>query len=288
MQEFQSHVSFSCPICGKPSSGYVTIPEPDWGAAESSNELYSEDQIWLQSTGCEHGFDAHCINNAGLVNITISEFPDARVDADQAYFSEEWPEPELPTDPRSIFEEFQGEAKDWLEKHGNPHGGALINRMLFASVISGLEAYLSDTLIKAVSGRRDAQLGLVEKDRAMSEKFTLAQIIKNPDLVTHEIRKYLGAVSFHKLPRANFLYSAALKIDFFALMEGDEVAALNTAIKHRHHVVHRNGRDEEGNLLEVFTPDYVMSILNLATKLIRMLDERVNPDSYVDDSQIPY
>lgn len=267
----------------------MTIPEPDWAEAESSNDLNSEGQIYIHATGCEHGFDAHVSNNAGVVDITLSDFPETRVSADMAHYSEEWPEPELPSDPRSIFEELQGEVRTWLGEHGNSYGGALINRILFASLISGLEAFLSDTLIKAVTERKDAQLRLVSKDSdVLSKKYTLPEIIKKPDLVIEEITAHLRDISFHNLPRVNFLYRAALDIDFFRMLEKEEVTALNQAIELRHHVVHRNGRDKEGNLLEVFTPKYVSTVRELTTNLVRKLDEAVNPTAYSGDDQIPF
>lgn len=289
MQEFQSHVSFTCPVCCEPSSGYVAVPEPDWGAAESSNDLSSEGQIYLQSTGCEHGFDAHLVNNAGWIHIDIPEHPKVRVLADMAHYSPEWLEPEVPSDPRSIFEELQGEVRSLLRERGDTYGGSLFNRMLFAALISGLEAFLSDTLINAVSEREEAQLALVSKDKdVLTKKFSLPEIIKNPDLVIEEITSHLREISFHNLPKVNALYSAALNINFFAMIGKDNVEALNKAIVLRHHVVHRNGRDKEGKLLEVFTPSYVATVHALITNLVTLLDEAVNPVGQDNLDDLPF
>jgi len=152
--------------------------------------------------------------------------------------------------------------------------------MLFASLISGLEAFLSDTLLNAVSARKEAQLRLVKNDKdVLTMKFTLAEVLETPNLVIETITTHLRDISFHNLPKVNALYRAALDIDFFKLLEKEEVAALNKAVELRHHVVHRNGRDKDGNLLENFTPAYVESVLKLAEALVHKLEDAVNPDS---------
>ncbi|WP_152599713.1 hypothetical protein [Hoeflea sp. BAL378] len=282
MQAFQSHVSFQCPTCDKISSGPVEIPEPDWSAAESSSDLNSEGQINVTCTECDEEFPAYVFNSAGNVHIKFDDHPNLRVSADDAFYSLEesvWPEPEIPSDPWSVFAGLRSEVHVWLKNHGDEYGGALINRMLFASLISGLEAFLSDTLLNAVSERKEAQLRLVKHDKdVLTMKFTLAEVLEEPNLVIETITTHLRDISFHNLPRVNALYRAALDIDFFNLLEKKEVAALNKAVELRHHVVHRNGRDKDGNPLENFTPAYVKSVLKLTEALVHKLDEAVNLD----------
>ncbi|WCA73032.1 hypothetical protein G6L97_27090 (plasmid) [Agrobacterium tumefaciens] len=282
MQIFQSHVSFECPACHKRSSGHVEIPEPDWQAAESSSDLNSEGNIYVQCTECDEEFAAYVENNAGNVQIKLDDFPDTYVDADNAFYSrEDWPEPEVPDDPRSIFADLHGEVSAWLGEHGSDYGGALINRMLFASLIGGLEAFLSDTLLNAVAERKEAQLRLVKQDKeVLAMKFSAAEVLENPNIVIETLTSHLRDISFHNLPRINALYRAGLEIDFFALVGKDAVAALNKAVALRHHVVHRNGRDKQANLLDDFTPGYVKSVLDLVDDLVRKIDEAVNPHPF--------
>ncbi|NTE84821.1 hypothetical protein G6M12_25025 [Agrobacterium tumefaciens] len=290
MQTFQSHVSFKCPACLKVSSGPVPIPEPDWSSAESSSDLNSEGNIYVECTECREDFPGYVHNYAGNVQISLDDYPDLRIDADNAFYSpEDWPEPEVPDDPWSIFDGLRSEVSVLLRDHGSHYGGALINRMLFASLIGGLEAFLSDTLLNALAERKEAQLRLVKHDKeVLAMKFTAAEVLENPDIVIETLTSHLRDISFHKLPRINALYRAALDIDFFALVGNDAVAFLNRAVALRHHVVHRNGRDKEGNHLEDFTPDYVKSVLDVVSNLVEKIDEAVNPDDWVADDSIPF
>lgn len=290
MQIFQSHVSFECPACHKYSSGPVEIPEPDWSSAESSNDLNSEGNIYVKCTECDEEFPAYVENYAGNVQIKLDDYPETYIDADNAFYSpEDWPEPEVPDDPWSIFAGLRSEVSAWLRDHGSDYGGALINRMLFASLISGLEAFLSDTLLNAVAERKEAQLRLVKHDKeVLKMKFAAAEVLENPNIVIERLTSHLRDISFHNLPRINALYRVALEIDFFALVGKDAVAALNKAIDLRHHVVHRNGRDKKGNHLEDFTPGYVKSVLDVVNDLVEKIDEAVNPDDWEDDDSIPF
>lgn len=291
-QEFQSHITFRCPKCREVSSGPVTIPEPDWSAAEEMSDLNSEGQISIQCQWCDTAYDAYVINNAGSVSITLIDFEEVVVDADHAFYSfdEDWPEPELPTDPADIFEDLQSEVTHWLKQHGNGDGGALINRMLFASLFSGLESFLSDTLIKAVTERPEALANLLEHDKdILTEKFTLLEISKHPNLVVDTVTTHLREILYHNLPKVNALYRIALGIDFFKMLDKEEVKTLNNAVQLRHHCVHRNGKDIDGNRLDVFTPEYVSSILDLTTWLVRKLDAAVSGKRLIiDDDDLPF
>lgn len=287
MQTFQSHVSFECPICHKLSSGSVEIPEPDWSSAESSNDLNSDGNTYVKCSQCEEEFPAYVENYAGNVQIKLDDHPDVYINADNAFYSvEDWPEPEIPDDPWSIFADLRSEVGAWLRDHGSDYGGALINRMLFASLIGGLEAFLSDTLLNVIADRKEVQLRLVKHDKeVLTRKFTAAEVLENPNVVIETLTSQLREISFHNLPRINALYSAALDIDFFALIGKDAVAALNKAVALRHHVVHRNGRDKEGNFLEDFTPSYVKSVLEVVNDVVEKVDKAVNPkDWHADDS----
>jgi hypothetical protein len=145
-------------------------------------------------------------------------------------------------------------------------------------------------LIKAVTERPEALARLLEKDTdIISQKFSLLEISRKPSLVIETVTKHLREILYHNLPKVNALYKVALEIDFFSMLEKDEIKTLNQAIVLRHHCVHRNGKDTEGNRLEDFTPKYVDSVLGLTTMLVRKLDAAVagNPPPPNDDD-IPW
>ena len=72
----------------------------------------------------------------------------------------------------------------------------------------------------------------------------------NPELVTNKITSYLKSFLYHELEFVTEVYRAALAVDIVA----DELSA--TALKEvmidRHHCVHRDGKDNDGQVLTQF------------------------------------
>ena len=66
---------------------------------------------------------------------------------------DEWLDNAVAADPHAIFVDSFSKTGEILATHGGEDGGHLINRMVFAQQVSALEAYLGDTLIKAVQAK---------------------------------------------------------------------------------------------------------------------------------------
>jgi hypothetical protein len=169
---------------------------------------------------------------------------------------EDWVDYDVPDDPYTIFMDSYHRTGDMLADHGRDDGRYLLNRMVFSHHVTALEAYLGDTLIKAVLSDRSAMVRVMTDDKDLArEKFSLADIATNPDLVEKTIRDYLRSLLYHNLPKVDFLYSTALQFRILDLpMDKDR---LFQAIKYRHDCVHRNGFDADGNELTIFTKEFV-------------------------------
>ena len=85
-------------------------------------------------------------------------------------------------------------------------GGHLFNRLTLASRITGLEAYLGDTLIKTVLVEKPAMARLMKEDTELQkEKFTLVEIAADRDLAESKVQEYLRSIVYHNLPKVDFL-----------------------------------------------------------------------------------
>jgi hypothetical protein len=269
-------VQFECPVCGKLAKTAVEVPEPDWGAAEKMSELTSDDQTEVVCNECETAFPAYVFNSAGSCDVTLDDYPNTQISADIAFFSpedDEWLDNEVAADPHAIFVDSFNKTGEILATHGGEYGGDLINRMVFAQQVSALEAYLGDTLVKAVQAKPEALARLVAADKDLNaEKFTLADIAVNPDLVTQKVAAYLRAILYHNLSKVDFLYRTALNVR--VLGSKADNALLLQAIKHRHDCVHRNGMDKDGDQLTVLTKLHVQDVANA----MRMLVDRIEAE----------
>jgi hypothetical protein len=275
MQRFESDVQFKCPNCSGIVRTTVEVPEPDWSAAEEMSDLTSDDETVVVCPECETEFLAHVFSSPSECTIKLNDHPLTNVVADTAFFSpdDEWLNYEPPDDPHSIFTASYLQAGKLLDDHGGD-GDHLINRMVFAHRITALEAYLADTLINAVRADHRAFSRLLTRDTELAkEKFTLAQIDADPDLVKAKVLSYLRSVMWHNLPKVNALYAIALGKDLFALLGEKDKAELFKAIEHRHDCVHRNGFDKDGTKLDVFTKEYIVQIGNVITSLVGQIEE---------------
>lgn len=280
MQRFETNVVFSCPKCGEAAATAAEVPEPDWAAAERSSDLYSEGETEVECNRCSTVFPAYVINSAGTCEIILNDFPRTRVACDMAFYSPEenadWVELETTGDPYAFFNESYRQATSVLAEHGENLGAYIINRMVFAQQVAALEAYLADTLIKGVDNDPDAMQRLIEKDKdLLAERVTLAEIARNPNVLKDRVKGHLRTVLYHNLQKVDFLYRTAFDVRVLGTRE--ENAHLLEAIQHRHHCVHRNGIDLEGNRLTVFTPQYVQLTADRMKAVVDRIESQLLP-----------
>ena len=190
---------------------------------------------------------------------------------------DDWVDRYVPDDPHGIFMETYDHTLVILAEHGGEDGGDLINRMVFAQQVSALEAYLSDTLLKVTTNKKEAMERLVTGDKNLkAEKFTLADFATNPDIVVEKVTTYLRSLIYHDLPRVDFLYRTALDVRVLG-SEADNGKLLK-AITYRHDCVHRNGMDKDGNRLTVFTKAYVQETADAMRSLVDRLEREIHGD----------
>ncbi|MCP3468205.1 hypothetical protein [Bradyrhizobium sp. CCGUVB23] len=221
---------------------------------------------------------------AGIENYNQTNVGEHELLADFEYGLEHEPEPDvwadysLPDNPFTIFMDSYHHTGDLLADYGSENGAHLVNRMIFSHQVTALEAYLSDTLTKAVLADRTAKARLMSNDAELSkERFSLAEIASDPGLVESKVREYLRSILYHNLPKVDFLYSTALGIRILGLAK--DKALLFKAVMQRHDCVHRNGIDRDGQRLEVFTKRYVQDTADLIKAFVMKIENEVRSRS---------
>jgi hypothetical protein len=187
---------------------------------------------------------------------------------------DDWVDYPLPDHPFTYFMNSYHQTGELLADHGKDHGGHLLNRMVFSHQVTALEAYLGDTLMNAVLGDKAAMDRLMATDTdLLQEKFTLAEIAADQNLVEKKIREYLRSILYHNLAKVDFLYQTALQFKILNLIS--DRPSLFKAIKLRHDCVHRNGFDEDGNELTVFTTQFVQETADLIKGFVAQIEAAV-------------
>jgi hypothetical protein len=260
MRGYKSDVSFVCPECRTPVSETIDVPEPYW-AADRASDMTAEDDTDITCQRCNTEFPAHVHNAGGHCDISLEEYPEVKIQAGHAYYDgpdddEPWVDYSIPDYPYGIFIDSYHETGDLLADRGGD-GRSLVNRMLFVQQVGALEAYLGDTLINEALSNNNAIVRLLENDADLkNKKYSLAQIVGEPDLVKTEVKVYLKSVIYHNIAKVRALYKIVFEFDLYTLLS-EHKDALFEAIEYRHHCVHRNGRDKDGNQLDIFTKEYV-------------------------------
>lgn len=188
---------------------------------------------------------------------------------------DDWVDRDVAEHPHTVFLDSYHHTGDLLAGHGSSDGSNLVNRLLFAQQITALEAYLSDTLFKAVNNDPDAIRRLIVVDKNLNaQKVTLSDIAANPNIVAETVTEYLRSLVFHDLPQVDFLYRTVFGVPI--LRDDIDKGKLFAAVKYRHDCVHRNGIGKNGVRLAVFTKAYVQETADLARSLVERIERDVH------------
>lgn len=187
---------------------------------------------------------------------------------------DQWLDYTVPDNPFTIFMASYHHTGDLLADCGKESGFHLLNRMVFSHQVTALEAYLGDTLMNVVMADKAAMQRLIDKDDDLArEKFTLAEISKEPGLVERKVREHLRSILYHNLAKVDVLYNIALGVRILNLASDKQ--SLFKAVLLRHDCVHRNGYDKDGNELKVFTKDFVQGTADLIKGFVEDIEKAV-------------
>lgn len=143
-------------------------------------------------------------------------------------------------------------------------------RMLFVSVVTTMETYLSDVYINTVLNDDSLLRRLVETNPDLKDrKLALGEIFPRIAGLKEEIRNYLLEVIYHNLAKVKPMYETVLGVQFPKNMEG-----LFTAVQKRHDIVHRGGKSKTGIAVVVSMRD-VYELIKEVKAFIVNLDKQV-------------
>lgn len=276
---------FECPICKEEACATVEVPEVDWTVEPLSDSL-SEDEGEIGCDQCGEWFNISIQNSPAGCFIELVDHPSVGVSAEDAPFASdesqenEWLNNFIPQRPYDVYDSNYHHLGDVLAECSGGGSGVfrrsatMIQRMIFAETISSMEAYLGDTLMAVALSFPRAMQRLAIKDKELSaEKVPLHMILANPNIVKDKIRTYLKGLLYHNLPKIEVIFKIALEVDIFP----DETlkAQLLGYVKLRHDVVHRNGKDKDGNEHE-FTAAWVMEAMESVRTFIQNVESSVS------------
>jgi hypothetical protein len=121
-------------------------------------------------------------------------------------------------------------------QHKRPKADAkIIHRLLFANIITSLEAYLGDRFRRALFNNRDFIESFVFKSGHFREQqISLSDVFKRAKTLDTEVRTFVSAHNWHSLTRSIEMYKQAFGIEL-----PQPSQAIRDGVRQRHDIVHR-------------------------------------------------
>lgn len=146
----------------------------------------------------------------------------------------------------------------------------LLQRMIYSSVITSMEAYLSDTMKRHVLNRHAIKRRFVEYFSFFDKNIKESKVFEFMDTLDGEINKQIDKISFHNKDVVVGLYKHVLLCDF----PEENISELTACIVVRHDIVHRNGKSTDGLMITV-TQDDVEKLIRLIHRIVEHIDKQI-------------
>ena len=156
-----------------------------------------------------------------------------------------------------------------------------LNKLLFVNIITCLETYLSDALINSVLDNESNLKRFVEnfidyKDRS----FKLCDIYNRMDNLKKLVKEDLYNLMYHNLPKIRAIYKKILNIDF-----PNNIDDIMKKINDRHHLVHRNGKDLDGNQI-IISKEELNQTYDLIYNFVKEIDNQFKEKISVVEGEV--
>ncbi|MFM1662270.1 HEPN/Toprim-associated domain-containing protein [Aeromonas salmonicida] len=148
----------------------------------------------------------------------------------------------------------------------------ILQRMIFSSIITAMEAYLSDTMKRNVLNRHAIKRRFVETYKSFSsDEIKGNNIFKYFDGLDQQIKFYLDReISFHDTKHIKTLYEGVLNCK----LQKDKLALIRGYASTRHDIVHRNGRDRNGDIVDISSED-IGRLLDVVVDFVSDIDKQI-------------
>lgn len=161
---------------------------------------------------------------------------------------------------------FQENIKD-IEQSINSEN-VLVNKLLFANIITAFEVYLQNSLLNLLSEDKKLLEKLTKSNKFKNNKITLTKALNN-DMNIY-LKELLKNIVFHNMPDVQLLYKEVLDIE----IEYKNDESIINAIDTRHDIIHRNGFTKKDTKVEVTEQDIRNIILKVSETVVKV-DESI-------------
>lgn len=280
--EFSPHgvksviVSFTCNNCGEQvESDEISLPSPNI-EAEKASDSHGENIGWTECPNCGETFDVGVYAGWADGYIDIDGVDDESITIEEI-IDEDYLDYYMGQQIDTIIQSHNyiiqfGKEIENLKKLNeieldNATLQETLQRQIYSGAITCLEDYLSTTLIQKVLNDENYFKSFVKTFRNIkNRKFDLSEIYEKFDGLREVVKKELAEVIYHDLPKVRGMYKDTLEIEFPIIKD------LMSIIGNRHDIVHRNGKNKEGEKIEI-SKDVVYEVIKKVDAFVRYIEE---------------
>jgi hypothetical protein len=285
--EFESFITFTCPICDSANQDVISVPRENWEGDTFEDRIAESEQTYTCSR-CMIPLKLLVKNLGNRIVVNIIDYPEVKVIASQAYWSEEaeatgiapWQIPE--TEPYNIFNDTMRDVLEVIQSSHADFFGKTLPRMAFVQQFSAVEAYLSDTLLRRVM-EDDAVMHrmLAGVNDLRDIKLPLAEVLANPDIGKQTVAAKINKMMFHNFLKVDAIWNKAFGFSIFR-DDGTRERIL-AFVKIRHDCVHRNGKSEDGKERAEVNFDFVREVAHYFELTVLHIEGQFEGESFVED-----
>lgn len=261
-------VSFVCP-CGAVVEKTICCAGPNF-SAERYRDSFQESWETLVCDACTKDFETHILCSIYETSVEIDGAIDLTWEVQPEGDSEDLIWEIESTKQLEIYKKVTRDIVILLRMDHPEETQATLNNMLYAQVVTSVEAYLSGIFIHTVVNSEELIRRLVESDPELAKRrFSLGEIFTQWENLKVMVARYLKDLIFHDIKKIKPMYRSVLDIDF-----GD-VGWLFEAVLLRHDCVHRNGFDKEGNQNKI-DKEKITELIQKCTHLVAIIEEDIH------------
>ncbi|MCM2433197.1 hypothetical protein [Agrobacterium rosae] len=298
-------IVYQCPLCGHTNydeveNVIIDHTQPD-GVSDSEPQLTEV----VCAGSCRHQFTIEVSVSYGWRTIKLVGYSAEQtgISFESTPFGGEYSsyddflENYVPDDAHDVYAVSMGEAKLLEEGIKNPGvRDKTLLKLIYLQYVMILEAYLSDRLINMIMEDTEKMLAVISRIGTLQQPtHSLIQFLKDPDYVKKTVKVSLQTVSFHDLMKVADLYDAVLSINIFSdvpfppliakkrkdqknksLIPLDDLTPVEREmieiIQIRHHLVHRNGRNNDRDFIDIKKSD-VERVRQLVEEMVARVEK---------------
>jgi len=146
----------------------------------------------------------------------------------------------------------------------------VMNRLLYANVITTMETYLSDALINTTFNSSELINNFsITNEETVKRKVSIYDALKGEIYVLGIVRDDMRNILYHNIPKVKKVYKFTLNIDFHV-----EAEKLMEFVNVRHDIVHRNGKNKDNIEINILKDD-IDGVIEKVVEFITDLDSKL-------------